>query len=103
MDEGIDHTLVSVVGHTGSQARFSHAHFTLAVAVPEGMLTRTWGRSELLVTGYLLNTMSDDFSNIRITQSCVEHYVMDLALWPVQLKVPLDERGTISVNRVNVY
>jgi hypothetical protein len=50
----------------------------------------------------VLNTVSEHLSNIRIAHLRIEHCVVQVVLWPVQLKVPLDERGSISVNRVNV-
>ena len=54
------------------------------------------------MTGHLLNTVSEHFSDTRITHFCIEHCVVQVVLWPVQLKVSLDERGAISVNGVDV-
>jgi hypothetical protein len=46
--------------------------------------------------------VSDHFSDIRITHLGIKHCIIQVVLWPVQLKVSLDERGAVSVNRVNV-
>jgi hypothetical protein len=46
--------------------------------------------------------VSEHFSDIGIARLCIKHCVIQIVLWPVQLKVSLDERGAVSVNRVNV-
>jgi hypothetical protein len=37
-----------------------------------------------------------------MTYLCIKHCVIQVVVWRVQLKVSLDERGAIPVNRVNV-
>jgi len=53
-------------------------------------------------TSNLLDAVSQHFSDKRITRCCIKHCVIQVDLWPVQLKIFLDEVGAISVNRVNL-
>ncbi len=55
------------------------------------------------MTGYLLSTVSERFSNIRVTHLCIEHCVIKLELGPIQLKVSLYERGAISIGGVDLF
>jgi len=50
----------------------------------------------------LLNAANKHVSDETITPFCIKHYVIQVALWPVQLKVSLDEGCAISVNSVSV-
>ena len=52
--------------------------------------------------GNLLDAVNEHFCDERITRLRIEHCVIQVVLWPVQLKVSLDESGAIPVNRVNV-
>ena len=40
-------------------------------------------------------TSGERFGDVGVTHFCVEHRVVKVALWPVQLEVFLDERGAI--------
>ncbi len=53
-------------------------------------------------TSNLLDAVSEDVRDKRITRVCIKHCVIEVALWPVQLKVSLNEGSAIFVNRVNV-
>ena len=48
-----------------------------------------------------LSEVNEHFSNIRITDLCIKHCVIEVALGPLQLKVSLHKRGAIAVNRVD--
>src|SRR5215469_1202834 len=50
----------------------------------------------------LLDAVNKYLSDIRIAPLSIEHRVIQVAIRPTQLKILLDERGAISVDRVNV-
>jgi hypothetical protein len=50
----------------------------------------------------LLDAVGEHFNDKRIARLCFKHCVIQVDLRPVRLKISLDERGAISVNRVDV-
>ena len=52
-----------------------------------GYFTVNPGMTEAIILSNLLDTVSEHFGDKRIARLCIEHCVIQVALWPVQLKV----------------
>lgn len=51
----------------------------------------------------LFSTASEYFCDIGLTHLCIKHCIIQVVVWPVQVKVFIDERSAISIGGVDLF